>query len=152
MVYSNYSKVRLDKMKQKEEEIQLFVIKRNGKKVEFDESKIALAIKKGFDSVNEQDEETGKYKYDAKDIDKVHNEVIKQIKKMYTEKVKIEEKTIALVPGQTIEKKTVVEKFEEPTEEVIENPDGTLDLIFKQTKVTTLTENIPVESEKNRVE
>ena len=78
-------------MKQKDEEIQLFVIKRNGKKVEFDESKIALAIKKGFDSVNEQDEETGKYKYDAKDIDKVHNEVIKQIKKMYTEKIKIEE-------------------------------------------------------------
>ena len=78
-------------MKQKDEEIQLFVIKRNGKKVEFDESKIALAIKKGFDSVNEQDEETGKYKYDAKDIDKVHNEVIKQIKRMYTEKIKIEE-------------------------------------------------------------
>ena len=61
---------------------------------------------------------------------------------------KIEEKTIALVPGQTIEKKTVVEKFEEPTEEVIEKSDGTLDLIFKQTKVTTTTENIPVESEK----
>ena len=78
-------------MKQKDEEIQLFVIKRNGKKVDFDESKIALAIKKGFDSVNEQDEETGKYKYSASDIDKVHNEVIKQIKKMYTEKVKIEE-------------------------------------------------------------
>ena len=78
-------------MKQKEEEVQLFVIKRNGKKVEFDESKIALAIKKGFDSVNEQDEETDKYKYSASDIDKVHKEVIKQIKKMYTEKVKIEE-------------------------------------------------------------
>ena len=78
-------------MKQKEEEVQLFVIKRNGKKVEFDESKIALAIKKGFDSVNEQDEETGKYKYSASDIDKVHKEVIKQIKKMYSEKVKIEE-------------------------------------------------------------
>ena len=78
-------------MKQKEEEVQLFVIKRNGKKVEFDESKIALAIKKGFDSVNEQDEETGKYKYSASDIDKIHKEVIKQIKKMYTEKVKIEE-------------------------------------------------------------
>ena len=61
---------------------------------------------------------------------------------------KIEEKTIALVPGQTIEKKTVAEKFEEPTEEVIENQDGTLDLIFKQTKVTTITENIPVESGK----
>ena len=78
-------------MKQKSDEKQLFVIKRNGKKVDFDESKIALAIKKGFDSVNEQDEETGKYKYSASDIDKVHTEVIKQIKKQYDEKIKIEE-------------------------------------------------------------
>ena len=78
-------------MKQKDEEIQLYVIKRNGKKVDFDEAKIAMAIKKGFDSVNEQDEETGKYKYSASDIDKVYNEVIKQIKKIYKEKVKIEE-------------------------------------------------------------
>ena len=78
-------------MKQKNDDLQLFVIKRNGKKVDFDETKIALAIKKGFDSVNEQDEETGKYKYSASDIDKVHNEVMKQIKKMYKDKVKIEE-------------------------------------------------------------
>ena len=78
-------------MKQKNDDLELSVIKRNGKKVDFDETKIALAIKKGFDSVNEQDEETGKYKYSASDIDKVHNEVMKQIKKMYTEKVKIEE-------------------------------------------------------------
>ena len=78
-------------MKQKSDETQLFVIKRNGKKVDFDESKIALAIKKGFDSVNEQDEETGKYKYSASDIGKVHTEVIKQIKKQYDEKIKIEE-------------------------------------------------------------
>ena len=61
---------------------------------------------------------------------------------------KIEEKTIVLVPGQTIEKKTVEEKFEDPTEEVIESPDGTLDLILKQTKITKITENIPLESEK----
>ena len=31
------------------------VIKRDGKKVDFDGTKIALAIKKGFDSVNEED-------------------------------------------------------------------------------------------------
>ena len=30
------------------------VIKRDGKKVDFDGSKIALAIKKGFDSVNQE--------------------------------------------------------------------------------------------------
>ena len=74
-----------------EEKLELVVIKRNGKKVDFDGTKIALAIKKGFDSVNEQDEETGKYKYDDKDITKVYNEVIKSIEKNYTDKIKIEE-------------------------------------------------------------
>ena len=34
--------------------IPLFVIKRNGYKVDFDKAKIALAIKKGFDSVYEE--------------------------------------------------------------------------------------------------
>lgn len=33
----------------------LEVVKRNGKKVPFDETKIALAIKKGFDSVEVED-------------------------------------------------------------------------------------------------
>ena len=74
-----------------EEKLELVVIKRNGKKVDFDGTKIALAIKKGFDSVNEQDEETGKYKYDDSDITKVYNDVIKSIEKRYTDKVKIEE-------------------------------------------------------------
>ena len=74
-----------------EEKLNLVVIKRNGKKVDFDETKIALAIKKGFDSVNEQDEETGLYKYDGKDIDKVLNDVLKSIEKNYKEKIKIEE-------------------------------------------------------------
>ena len=74
-----------------EEKLDLIVIKRNGKKVDFDGTKIALAIKKGFDNVNEQDEETGKYKYDSSDISKVYNDVIKTIEKNYTEKIKIEE-------------------------------------------------------------
>ncbi|MEI3499609.1 MAG: ATP cone domain-containing protein [Bacilli bacterium] len=34
----------------------LNVVKRNGKKVSFDGSKIAIAIKKGFDSVKAEDE------------------------------------------------------------------------------------------------
>ena len=78
-------------MTEVEEKLELVVIKRNGKKVDFNGAKIALAIKKGFDSVNEQDEETGKYKYDTKDITKVYNEVIKSIEKKYSEKIKIEE-------------------------------------------------------------
>ncbi|MBR6690472.1 MAG: anaerobic ribonucleoside triphosphate reductase [Bacilli bacterium] len=78
-------------MTEVEEKLELVVVKRNGKKVDFNGTKIALAIKKGFDSVNEQDEETGKYKYDDKDITKVYNEVIKSIEKNYTDKIKIEE-------------------------------------------------------------
>ena len=42
----------------------LTVIKRNGKKVDFDEKKIALAIKKGFDSVEvDVDEDVKERKY-----------------------------------------------------------------------------------------
>ena len=74
-----------------EEKVGLVVVKRNGKKVDFDGTKILHAIKKGFDNENEQDEETGKYIYDEKDIKKVYNEVIKTIEKEYTDKIKIEE-------------------------------------------------------------
>ena len=54
------------------------VIKRDGKKVDFDGSKIALAIKKGFDSVNQEEEIP---KYSEQDINKVYNLVIEEIKK-----------------------------------------------------------------------
>lgn len=74
-----------------EEKTELMVTKRNGKKVEFDGTKIALAIKKGFDSVNEKDEETGKYLYNEKDITAVSNDVIKTIEKNYHDKISIEE-------------------------------------------------------------
>ena len=74
-----------------EEKVGLTVIKRNGKKVDFDGTKISLAKKKGFDNINEQDEETGKYIYDEKDIKKVYDDVIKTIEKKYTDKIKIEE-------------------------------------------------------------
>ena len=40
------------------------VVKRNGKKVEFDGTKVALAIKKGFDSILLEEDEK---KYSEKD-------------------------------------------------------------------------------------
>ena len=69
----------------------LKVVKRNGKKVDFDTTKVALAIKKGFDGVVKTDEE--EVKYDAKDVQKVYQSVIKKIVKDYkdSEKIKIEE-------------------------------------------------------------
>ena len=74
---------------------ELMVIKRNGKKVPFDETKIALAIKKGFDSVevdDGEDERTSR-KYDTKDIQKVYQAVLKKIEKASkdTDKFKIEQ-------------------------------------------------------------
>ena len=64
------------------------VVKRNGKKVDFDGSKIAIAIKKGFDSVRTDDEE---YRYSDKDIQKIYQAVINRIDKAEGSKIKIEE-------------------------------------------------------------
>lgn len=66
----------------------LSVIKRNGKKVDFDGSKIALAIKKGFDSIKKEDEPS---KYTEKDVNLVYHTVINKIEKQYQDKIKIEE-------------------------------------------------------------
>lgn len=70
--------------------LNLKVVKRNGKKVTFDGAKIALAIKKGFDSILTED---GELKYNGKDINTVYNAVMKKIEKDYieSEKIKIEE-------------------------------------------------------------
>ena len=61
----------------------LTVIKRNGKKVEFDGSKIALAIKKGFDNVKVVNGDDEEKVYTEKDIQKVYKEVIERIEKDY---------------------------------------------------------------------
>ena len=78
-----------------EELANLKVVKRDGRKVEFNGTKIALAIQKGFDSVRVYDENENAYvqKYTEKDINKVYLGVIKKIIKDYKdkEKIKIEE-------------------------------------------------------------
>ena len=72
----------------------LQVIKRNGKKVEFNASKIAIAIKKGFDDVIDRTTEDGEPpKYTEKDMQKVFHDVLARIEKEYKDKdkIKIEE-------------------------------------------------------------
>lgn len=72
----------------------LTVIKRNGKKVNFDETKIALSIKKGFDSVEvDIDDDDKERKYTTKDVQKVYQAVLKRLEKISkeTDKIKIEE-------------------------------------------------------------
>lgn len=74
---------------------ELVVVKRNGKKVSFDKTKIALAVKKGFDSVsgNLDDEEEHESIYTEKDIQKICHAVVSKIEKEYVPlgKIKIEE-------------------------------------------------------------
>lgn len=68
----------------------LKVLKRNGRKlVDFDKTKIAIAIKKGFDSISIDDE----VKYTDKDIQKVYKGVIKRVEKIAqdSDKIKIED-------------------------------------------------------------
>ncbi len=67
----------------------LKVEKRNGKKVDFDGSKIALAIKKGFDSIVNDVEDDQVKIYTEKDIQKVYQAVIARIEKEYKGKTKI---------------------------------------------------------------
>ena len=66
--------------------LELIVIKRDGKKTKFEEEKIAIAIKKGFDSVEDS-------KYTENDITKVYESVVKDITKKYSDKksIKIED-------------------------------------------------------------
>ena len=75
-----------------EKVVTLKFVKRNGKKVDFDGTKVAMAIKKGFDSIIKSDDEDEKYT--TKDIQKVYHHVIDCIEKEYVdaneEKIKIE--------------------------------------------------------------
>lgn len=64
------------------------VIKRDGKRVDFDGTKIAIAIKKGFDSITSDQE---KSKYTENDVNKIYNLVIEDIYKLKIDKIKIEE-------------------------------------------------------------
>ena len=72
-------------------DINMYVIKRNGKKVEFDGTKIAMAIKKGFDSINLEHSAITPPKYSPKDSNAVYNCVINRISNLKQDKIKIEE-------------------------------------------------------------
>ncbi len=78
-----------------DELINLKVVKRDGRKVEFNGTKIALAIQKGFESVKVYDENEAAtiLKYTEKDVNKVYVGVIKRIIKEYkdADKIKIED-------------------------------------------------------------
>jgi len=80
----------------------LKVVKRNGKKVDFDTAKVAIAIKKGFDGANKAEDE--EERYTTKDIQKVYQSVIKRILKEYKEEEKIKIENIQDMIEETLQK------------------------------------------------
>ena len=57
---------------------EIMVVKRSGQRVNFNDTKVAIAIKKGFDSVYEE--------YDEKEVNKVKEKVLDYIKKEYKDR------------------------------------------------------------------
>ena len=95
----------------------LTVVKRNGKKVEFDGTKIALAIKKGFDSVIQNDDDpttelatTGSM-YTEKDINKVYDAVISDIEKKYEANSRIKIEDIQDLIEEELQKKNYMDVY-----------------------------------------
>ena len=85
------------------------VVKRNGTKVEFNATKVAIAIKKGFDSItvvvkDEDGEDVERSKYTEADIQKVFKAVIKEIEKDYVDKDKIKIEDIQNIIEKQLQK------------------------------------------------
>ena len=56
----------------------IIVVKRSGQRVDFNSAKVAIAVKKGFDSVYED--------YDEKKVNKVKEKVLVEIEKKYKDR------------------------------------------------------------------
>ena len=91
----------------------LKVVKRNGKKVEFNGAKIAIAIKKGFDNIEreEYDELNEGNNYTEKDIQKVYQAVIKRIEKDYKDEEKIKIEDIQDIIEDELQKKGYIDVY-----------------------------------------
>ena len=103
-------------MTKKEESLldSILVVKRNGSKVNFNASKIALAIKKGFDAIKVIDEnEDEKEKYTEDDIQKVFKGVLKNIEKNYKDKDKIKIEEIQDIIEEELKRLKYNEVYEE---------------------------------------
>ena len=78
----------------------IVVVKRSGQRVDFNDAKIAIAIKKGFDSVYED--------YDEKNVNKVKEKVLD-----YIEKKKKKKKTIGVEDIQDVIEKVLEKDYKE---------------------------------------
>ena len=100
---------------EEERKITLKVIKRDGKKVDFNGTKIAMAIKKAFDKIDKADdgEENGSTGYTEKDINNIYKAVITKIEKDYQDAEKIKIETIQDMIEDTLKKKGYDDVYEE---------------------------------------
>lgn len=89
------------------------VVKRNGSKVGFNGTKIAMAIKKGFDSIKETDDDgEERTKYGSNEIQRVYQDVIETIKKDYQDKERIKIEEIQDIIEDTLKKDGFEDVFE----------------------------------------
>ena len=89
------------------------VIKRNGSRVSFNGTKIAMAIKKGFDSIKVlDDEEEEVNKYSSLDIQKVYQDVIEKIKQDYIDKERIKIENIQDIIEEVLKNDNYLDVYE----------------------------------------
>lgn len=82
----------------------LVVVKRSGQRVSFNDAKIALAVKKGFDSVYEE--------YDEKNVYKVKEKVLDQIRKEYKDRKTIGVEDVSDIIEEVLKKLKYDEVYE----------------------------------------
>ena len=82
----------------------IVVVKRSGQRVGFNETKVALAVKKGFDSVYED--------YDEKDVNKVKEKVLDKIEKDYKDRKTIGVENIQDIIEEVLKKMKYEEVYE----------------------------------------
>ena len=82
----------------------IIVVKRSGQRVSFNDAKIALAVKKGFDSVYEE--------YDEKNVYKVKEKVLDQIRKQYKDRKTIGVEDVSDVIEEVLKKLKYDEVYE----------------------------------------
>ena len=82
----------------------IIVVKRSGQRVSFNDAKIALAVKKGFDSVYEE--------YDEKNVYKVKEKVLDQIRKQYKDRKTIGVEDVSDVIEEVLKKLKYNEVYE----------------------------------------
>lgn len=100
---------------EEERKITLKVIKRDGKKVDFNGTKIAMAIKKAFDKIDRNDdgEENHSTGYTEKDINGIYKIVISRIEKEYKDAEKIKIETIQDMIEDALKKKGYEDVYDE---------------------------------------